>query len=65
MGQQASLSEVSPNTITVAAVKSKATVTTGTWGRLPVEFMLDSGSSVSLVQSDVLANAQGIVKLGH
>ena len=64
MGQQASLSEVSPNTITVAAVKSKATVTTGTWGRLPVEFMLDSGSSVSLVQSDVLANAQGIVKVG-
>lgn len=52
-GQQASLSSISAqnrNVVTVAAVKSKAAVIVGKWGGIDVEIMLDSGSSVSLVQ---------------
>ena len=46
----------------VAAVRSKATVITGRFGGVAAELMLDSGSSVSLVQSDLLARAQGTVQ---
>ena len=47
----------------VAAVRSKATVITGRFGGVAAELMLDSGSSVSLVQSDLLARAQGTVQV--
>ena len=46
----------------VAAVRSKATVITGRFGGVAAELMLDSGSSVSLVRSDLLARAQGAVQ---
>ena len=36
--------------VTVAAIKPKATVITGTVGEITVEIMLDSGSSISLIQ---------------
>ena len=50
VGQQASRVPISPkevNVVMVAAVKSRATVITGRLGGVPVELMLDSGSSVA------------------
>ena len=47
--------------VTVEAVKSKAAATEGKLGGVGVEMMLDSGSSVSLIQQEVLSRAQGIV----
>ena len=46
--------------VTVAAVRSKATVTTGRLGGVLSELMLDSGSSISLVRRDVLPKAQHV-----
>jgi len=43
--------------ITVAAVKSTATLVKGKVGGMTVEPMLDSGSSVSLIQSKALQGA--------
>ena len=71
-GQQASLPVKSPaenpnlqndNVITIAAVKSTATVIKGTFGGVVVEVMLDSGSSVSLVQLDVLQGACNVIQV--
>lgn len=50
-------------TVTVAVVKSTATVIMGTWGGVSVEMMLDSGSSLSLVQCDVLQSARNVVEI--
>ena len=36
--------------VTVAAIKSKATVISGTVGEITVEVMLNSGSSISLMR---------------
>lgn len=49
--------------VTVAACKSKAAVVWGRMGGSGVEVMLDSGSSVSLVQEEVLVNARGITRV--
>ena len=49
--------------ITVAVVKSTATIIKGSLGGVGVELMLDSGSSVSLVQCDVLKGAQNIAQV--
>ena len=49
--------------VMVAAVKSRATVITGRFGGVPVELMLDSGSSISLVQCDLFARAQDVVQV--
>ena len=56
-----SISPKKVNVVMVAAVKSRATVITGRFGGVPVELMLDSGSSILLVQLDLLARAQDIV----
>ena len=48
-------------TVTVAVVKSQATVVKGQLGGVTVDLMLDSGSSVSLVQCDILSNIKNIV----
>ena len=67
-GQQASPS-VSPaknsndNTITLAVVKSTATVVKGAFGGVAVELMLDSASSILLVQCDVLQGAYNVVQV--
>ena len=61
--QQAPPSPISPNVVTVAVVKSRATVITGRLGGVSVELMLDSGSSISLVQRDVLSQVQDIVRV--
>ena len=47
----------------VAAVKSRATVTMGKLCGVVVDMMLDSGSSVSLVQHNVRVQAQDIVRV--
>jgi len=47
--------------VTVAAVKSSATMLKGRLGGVEVELMLDSGSSVSLVQSDILLAAHKLI----
>ena len=47
--------------VTVAVVKSQATIVKGQLGGGTVDLMLDSGSSVSLVQCDTLSNIQNIV----
>ena len=65
-GQQTSPPPISPkevNVVVVAAVKSRVTVTKGRLGGIPVELMLDSGSSVSLVQGNILSQAQDIVHI--
>jgi len=49
--------------ITVAAVKSMATLVRGKVGDQAVELMLDSGSSVSLIQSDALEGASNVVQV--
>ena len=59
-GRQAPPVQLSPDVVTVAAVRSKATVTTGTLGGVLSELMLDSGSSISLVRRDVLPKAQHV-----
>ena len=43
------------STVVVAAVRSSATTTVGMIGGVQVEMMLDSGSSISLVRSDILS----------
>ena len=64
-GQQAS-PLVSParnsndNTITGAVVKCTATVVKGRFGGVAVELMLDSCSSISLVQCDVLKGTHNV-----
>ena len=47
----------------VEAVKSRATVTTGRLGGVMMDVMLDSGSSVSLVQRNVCLQAQDVVRV--
>ena len=49
MGQQPSRS-LNPQVITVATVRSQATVTKGEVGSVSVEIMFDSGSAVSLLR---------------
>ena len=49
--------------ITVAAMKSTATMIKGRFGGVEIELMLDSGSSVSLVQHDVLQDAHNITQV--
>ena len=44
-----------PNIFVVAAVKNKTATTAGSIGGVEVEVMLDAGSSVSLVQQEVLS----------
>ena len=51
------------NVITIAAVKSTATVIKGTFGGVAVEVMVDSGSSVSLVQCNVLHGARNVIQI--
>ena len=66
-GQQTPLSPIGPDThsiqcsdiVTIAAIKSKLAVIPGKLGNAAVEIMLDSGSSVSLVQQQVLSLACG------
>jgi len=66
-GQQVPLS-ISPHidlrdvlTVTVAVVKSQATIVKGQLGSVSVDLMLDSGLSVSLVQCDILSSIKNIV----
>ena len=40
-----------------------ATVIKGTFGGVAVEMMLDSGSSVSLVQCNMLQHAQNVIQV--
>ena len=57
---------VSPNNIniiTVASVKSQATVLTGTLGGIRSEMILDSGSAVSLVRQSLVTQLKKAVKL--
>ncbi|XP_065904077.1 hemicentin-1-like [Dysidea avara] len=49
--------------ITVAAVKSTATLIKGKLGGASVDLMLDSGSSVSLIQIDALKGACNVVQV--
>ena len=65
-GQQAPLPAISPHdacVVTVATVKPKAAATEERLGGVEVEMMLDSGSSVSLIQKDVLSRAQDVVRI--
>ena len=48
-------------TVTVALVKSQATIVKGELGGKAVDVMLDSGSSVSLVQSSTLTGMKDVV----
>jgi len=48
-------------TVTVAVVKSQATIVKGKLGGVSLDLMLDSGSSVSLVQCDILSSIQNNV----
>ena len=52
MGQQPSQSSLSPQAITVATVRSKATVIMGEVGSISVEIMFDSGLAVSLLRKE-------------
>ena len=66
-GQQASPS-TSPSrndipTVTVAVVKCRATMISGKLGGFAVEFMLDSGSSVSLIRHDLLKSIKNITEV--
>ena len=50
--------------VTVAAVKSSATILKGRLGVVEVELMLDSGSSVSFVQSVILLAVHNVTRVG-
>ena len=65
-GQQASPSTSLTSditTVTVAAVKCTATTIKGKLGEAAVEFMLDSGSSVSLIQYDLLKSVKNVTRV--
>ena len=65
-GQQASPSTSLTSditTVTVAAVKCTATMIKGKLGEVAVEFMLDSGSSVSLIQYDLLKSVKNVTRV--
>ena len=65
-GQQIPQPTIGPHKVcivVVAAVRSKATTTSGQIGEVEVEIMLDSGSSISLVQHDVLHRAKDIQRI--
>lgn len=47
----------------VAAVKTKAATVKGSFGGVEIDMMMDSGSSVSLIQIGLLACAQGVTKV--
>jgi len=71
-GQQAFLLTISPitdlkdiMTVTVAVVKSQATMVEGELGYVTVDFMLDSGSAVSLVQCDVLLKMKNVLQVSE
>ena len=49
--------------VTATAVTPRAVTRNGRWGNVKVEIMLESGSSVSLLQQDVLTAAQGTVPI--
>ena len=58
-GRQASLQPaVGPNWVVVAAIKTEAATIKGSLGGWVTCMMLDSGSSLSLIQQDVLERAQ-------
>ena len=64
-GQRTPLQPVSPDGVSfivVAAVKSKVATIVGIIGGVGVDVMLDSGSSVSLIQQEVLERAKGVTK---
>ena len=59
-GQQASQQLVSPPTVVVAAVKKHVTVIPGEIGNVTTEIMLDSGSSLSLVQQVMIPGMSNV-----
>ena len=64
-GQRTPLQPVSPDGasfIVVAAIKSKVATIVGIIGGVGADVMLDSGSSVSLIQQEVLERAKGVTK---
>ena len=66
VGQQAPLPAICPHDaciVTVVAIKPKAAATEGRLGGVEVEMMLDSGSSVSLIQKNMLSRAQDVVRI--
>ena len=48
-------------TVTVPVVRSQATIVKGELGEVAVNVMLDCGSSVSLVQCDLLTGMKDVV----
>ena len=53
----------SANVVTVAVVRSQATTVQGELGGKAVDLMLDSGSSVSLVESGTLIGMKDVVSV--
>ena len=62
-GTKPSLSTIDPNTVTIAAVRSKAAIVNGQICGTEVEMMLDSGSSVSLVQQGVISQPMDVTHI--
>ena len=63
-GQQTPLqSTIDPNCITVAAVRTEATSIKGVVGGVETAMMLDSGSSISLIQKDMLSHTRGVTRV--
>ena len=63
MGQQPSQSSLSPQAITVATVRSKASVIMGEVGSISVEIMFDSGSAVSLLRKGDMDQMESVQHL--
>ena len=49
--------------VTVAVIRPNVAVTWRRMGRVVMEVMLDSGSSVSLIRQKILSRMQGIIKI--
>ena len=62
-GPKPSLSTVDPKTVTIAPVRSKAAIVNGQICGTEVEMMLDSGSSVSLVQQGVISQPMDVTHI--
>ena len=63
-GQQSPLQPaVDPNYITVVAIRKEAATVKGVFGELETAMMLDSGSSISLIQKDVLSHVSGVTRV--
>ena len=57
------VADLGPNLVTVSSVRAKAVSIRGSFAGIDTTMMLDSGSSVSLVQQNILTHAVDVARV--